>query len=257
MNAKRIFAVLALALLLALCMVLTACGSDPIVAGDNPGAHEHAETPKTDDPGVSGGVGSPVCLHKSTEIKDVKKATCLAAGYTGDRVCSDCGKVLESGTVTAIGGHDYETVETILEATCEHVGVVKQVCKVCFDEETQSVTASGHQIEYTLVLVENGREKESLQHVGACKNCDYTVEAADHVRKGRPSTVNPTCDEDGYTEATCGVCNEKYRTYTDLLGHDYNEETGECDRTGCDAIDPDFTPALPPEPAPQLNPDEE
>ncbi len=38
---------------------------------------------------------------------------------------------------------------------------------------------------------------------------------------------------------------------------DYNEETGECDRTGCDAIDPDFTPALPPEPAPQPNPDEE
>ena len=39
-----------------------------------------------------------VCDHKTTEIVGQKEATESDPGYTGDKVCSDCEKVLEKGT---------------------------------------------------------------------------------------------------------------------------------------------------------------
>ncbi len=37
--------------------------------------------------------------HGETELKNAKAATATAEGYTGDKVCKDCGAVLEQGTV--------------------------------------------------------------------------------------------------------------------------------------------------------------
>lgn len=38
------------------------------------------------------------CPHKNTEIKDAKEATETEEGYTGDKVCNDCGATVEEGT---------------------------------------------------------------------------------------------------------------------------------------------------------------
>lgn len=40
-----------------------------------------------------------VCTHVNTEIKNAAEATYEAAGYTGDKICSECMKVLEKGKV--------------------------------------------------------------------------------------------------------------------------------------------------------------
>lgn len=39
--------------------------------------------------------------HGEPELQNAKDATCTAEGYTGDRVCPDCGTVIEQGTATA------------------------------------------------------------------------------------------------------------------------------------------------------------
>ena len=46
-----------------------------------------------------------VCPHDNTEVVGEVIATCGHGGYTGDLVCSDCGKCLEKGTETLPGDH--------------------------------------------------------------------------------------------------------------------------------------------------------
>ena len=46
--------------------------------------------------------------HSKTKIVGAKEATCTSKGYTGDKVCSVCGKVLEYGTEIAELNHTYE-----------------------------------------------------------------------------------------------------------------------------------------------------
>lgn len=46
--------------------------------------------------------------HSKTKIVGAKEATCTSRGYTGDKVCSVCGKVLEYGKEIAELNHTYE-----------------------------------------------------------------------------------------------------------------------------------------------------
>lgn len=45
------------------------------------------------------------CDHTNTEIRDAKDATCTEEGYTGDTYCTDCGKLISEGEVTAKLAH--------------------------------------------------------------------------------------------------------------------------------------------------------
>ena len=97
MKLNRMITLLVLALLMALCMVLVACGTDPIAVGENPGAHEHDQTPGEDE-GTDGDVATPgsVCLHKNYTLVNKKSADCQNEGYTGDKVCSACEKLFKA-----------------------------------------------------------------------------------------------------------------------------------------------------------------
>lgn len=46
--------------------------------------------------------------HDSFEIVGAKDATCTSEGYTGDKVCRICGKLIEEGTVIAKTAHDFQ-----------------------------------------------------------------------------------------------------------------------------------------------------
>ena len=52
--------------------------------------------------------------HESTKLIGKKDATCTAEGYTGDLVCTVCGKVMEKGQVIAKLAHDYENGKCIM-----------------------------------------------------------------------------------------------------------------------------------------------
>lgn len=58
------------------------------------------------------------CEHGTTTVVGAKDATCTEDGYTGDVVCSDCGKVLEEGKAISATGHNYvDGVCTVCGAT--------------------------------------------------------------------------------------------------------------------------------------------
>jgi len=64
-----------------------------------------------------------ICLHENTEVYDVKVATCLEDGYTGDTYCDDCGELIAKGEVIPALGHNYED----------------GVCTECGEEEEKPV----------------------------------------------------------------------------------------------------------------------
>ncbi len=76
------------------------------------------------------------CSHKNTKTINVKEATCLDKGYSGDTYCSDCDTITVSGKETAAAGHSGG------KATCNALAV----CKTCkktygeYDKDTHSGT---------------------------------------------------------------------------------------------------------------------
>lgn len=50
----------------------------------------------------------PAKGHGETEIKNAKEAACTEEGYTGDKVCKDCGEIVEQGKVVAKSAHIYK-----------------------------------------------------------------------------------------------------------------------------------------------------
>ncbi len=53
--------------------------------------------------------------HENTEVRGAKPATCTEDGYTGDIYCSDCGKLLQKGTVIP-ANHDSDPFNDIAES---------------------------------------------------------------------------------------------------------------------------------------------
>lgn len=61
-----------------------------------------------------------VCHHENTQLVKAKAATKLTLGYSGDLVCSDCGKVLEKGHVTT-----YDFIGDMVKTTANITASIK------------------------------------------------------------------------------------------------------------------------------------
>ena len=73
------------------------------------------------------------CTHKNTEIRNVKDATCIEEGYTGDIYCTDCGDKIAGGEPTEITTHNAH-VENAKDATCTEAGYSGDI--ICQDCQT-------------------------------------------------------------------------------------------------------------------------
>ena len=107
------------------------------------------------------------CTHDNTYVRNKKDATCTEAGYTGDTVCTNCGKVTVKGTVIPAKGHNWSsgvctvcganqpidcnhsntTVQGAKDATCTEKGYTgDSYCTVCGEEveKGNDIPAVGH-----------------------------------------------------------------------------------------------------------------
>ena len=62
------------------------------------------------------------CGHGTVTVVGQKDPTCTEEGYTGDKVCDDCGKVIEEGSVIEKTSHNYEDGK----------------CTICGDEQADN-----------------------------------------------------------------------------------------------------------------------
>lgn len=157
-----------------------------------------------------------VCTHTDTEKKNVKEATCVDKGYTGDTVCKDCGTKISSGEeIPATGIHTGGT------ATCTK----KAVCTVCGQEYGELGEHSG----------ELKWDDQGVGHIQKYLGCGCTVgevEAHDHDGdNGVCSKCGHGCVHTG-GEATC-----KSPAICETCGNPYGEKNadnhkGETELTG-------------------------
>jgi hypothetical protein len=117
-------------------------------------------------------------------VASVTEPTCTEDGYT-TWVCSHDASHTYVDSETTKLGHNWGEWQERTAATCESDGVEFRICSRCEEEETQPITAKGH---------------------------DY-----------KPNVTPPTCTEDGFTTWVCS--NDATHTYIDsttlALNHDY------------------------------------
>lgn len=83
--------------------------------------------------------------HK-TQLQNAKAAGCLTGGYTGDEVCTFCGKVFKQGSVIFALGHDPQPAR-VKAPTCNESGYTGDlICMRCGDmtQIGKTVAAAGH-----------------------------------------------------------------------------------------------------------------
>ena len=83
--------------------------------------------------------------HK-TQLQNAKAVGCLTGGYTGDEVCTVCGKVFKQGSVIFALGHDPQSVR-VKAPTCTEGGYTGDlICTRCGDmtQTGTTVAATGH-----------------------------------------------------------------------------------------------------------------
>ena len=144
-----------------------------------------------------------------------KAATCSEEGYTGDTVCTACGKTIEKGSAIKKVPHTYIT--TVVEPNCFEQGYTLHKCSVCNDTYKSDFT-----------------QPDETKHVEV-------------IDKGYPAT----CTTAGLTDGShCSVCGNiiKEQNVINPLGHDIKKfpaveatcisegkTAGEkCMREGCD-----------------------
>ncbi len=79
-----------------------------------------------------------------TEVKDAKKATCAADGYTGDTYCKDCGAKIATGTkIDKSTAHTWDEGVVTKEATATEKGEKTYTCSVCKTTKKEEIPALG------------------------------------------------------------------------------------------------------------------
>ncbi len=183
----------------------------------------------------------------AAELANVKEATCLEKGYTGDKVCKFCGYVMEAGKETKLGDHTPVAVDA-KAPTCTEPGVTKgTVCKVCEKvlEAQKTDPALGHQTELrnakAATCTEAGYTGDTY-----CTRCKTVVEKGKALTKLEHQTElrdakAATCTEAGYTgDKYCTLCKTVVEKGAATKALEHNYVNGLCSR--CDAKQPGYMP---------------
>ncbi|MCQ2462269.1 MAG: InlB B-repeat-containing protein, partial [Clostridia bacterium] len=134
---------------------------------------------------------------KDYGLVNASKALCLYDGYTGDKVCTVCGDVLEYGTKIPMTGHHYVLTEE-KAVTCTTDGYKEYTCVDCLRTKQESIVpALGHNMKTS-----TGTSGDSSYTVHYCTRGD--VRYTDVSVTVKDSYTNPIANEEfdlktGYT----------------------------------------------------------
>lgn len=173
--------------------------------------------------GADGVATQAKCYHVGTrkETINYKAATCIEMGYSGDRVCKECGAVVTKGIPLVINllnhGNNRE-LRNAKDATCTENGYTGDTyCNDCgvLVFLGKNIKAPGHDYK-NVAEVPATCVAEGTAATQQYKRCDYIVPAQslptdpnNHANIVKDVAVAPTCTETGLTEGShCGDCNK-------------------------------------------------
>ena len=156
------------------------------------------------------------CSHKYGGWTITTPPTCTMFGNM-QSTCSICGEV-EMKPIAPLG-HNYK--EDVSDPTCTEKGSRTYTCSRCGHTYTEEIEAVGHSWnDWKIVLpaeceIDGQQERE-------CADCGEIeteiIPALGHMDS--LDTIQPTCEDGGYTKYTCIRCGRTYNSnFTDPLGH--------------------------------------
>lgn len=138
-----------------------------------------------------------------TTVKNIKTATCIAEGYTGDTYCLGCNTKIKSGVTTAKNASNHTggtTVKNASDATCKADGYTGDTC--CSGCGT---------------VLSQGKIIPKTEH-------KYVVD----------NVIEATCQSNGMTVSKCTVCGDQITEVIPEKGHSDKNGDGKCDDCGKD-----------------------
>ncbi len=184
------------------------------------------------------------CNHEKTTVtKAAKAATCTEAGWTEEKTCNTCKKVVVASKEIAALGHTEKDLAA-KAATCTETGLTAgKQCSVCgaVTVKQDTVPALGHKYE-TVKGYEADCENKGLTDGKICSVCKDEVKGIEIPAKGHVEKVLPAvaadCEKTGLTEGkVCTVCNKTLvkQEVVKALGHKEKvlpAVAAECEKTG-------------------------
>ena len=162
--------------------------------------------------------------HPNIELKNAKEATCSTEGYTGDKICKDCGKTIEAGKIIPKKEHSWDAGKVTKAANCTEKGIRTYTCQSCSITRTEDIPALGHKA-VTDAAVAATCETDGKTEGSHCSVCgtiltaQKTVKATGHDWDEGKITKAATCEEKGVKTYTCRTCKKTRTEDIPALGH--------------------------------------
>lgn len=150
----------------------------------------------------------PSTGHQYTELRNVKAATCVQEGYTGDTYCKDCNTKLASGKILPKTDHIWDSGKVTQNATCTAKGIKTFTCTVCKSTRIEEIPVTGHVNKITKFAKEASCKSEGYTGDIYCQDCGTLIEEGKVI----PKTEHAWNDGEITTPATCTI--EGIKTYT-------------------------------------------
>lgn len=124
---------------------------------------------------ISGFIFESECPHDHLKVKGIADASCSEYGYTGDKVCSDCGAVIAQGEKIKKKPHTYTDFEIKKEATCGNAGEKQKKCTTCGYVYTAEIPKTNA---HNMVI--KAIQKATTEHSGKayekCSECGFKTD---------------------------------------------------------------------------------
>lgn len=132
-----------------------------------------------DEMKVSGFIMESDCPHENIKIQNYVDTLCAKNGYSGDKVCADCGVLVAKGETVPYKGHTYGKYTVTKEATCKEAGIKEKTCEVCGYTKTAEIPKTDNHTFKTTVITKattkaNGKATDKCKVCGL-KQKEYTV----------------------------------------------------------------------------------
>ena len=162
-----------------------------------------------------------------THLENVKEATCVSTGYSGDTVC-ECGVTLSKGEVTPTQDHTYGDWIQQVAPTCAKKGLEYHICSVCNYREYREMDMLEHT--YQAIVIEPTCTENGYTTYSCVCGHSYVgdeVDALGHAFGKWTVSVAPTCTENGEEERSCTRCGfaEVREMLDSALGHNWKTTT--------------------------------